>query len=125
VTTVGRRRGILVGIIRGGRNGARGVRSQLLTTSPKRAANRARLEQFHARGLLLLAGPLLDPMDGSAMGIFTSRQATEEFIRGDPFVLHGVVCSWRVRPGDEFLTGPDDRTVSGDGGERGAAAASR
>jgi uncharacterized protein len=86
------------------------------------AAHRARLAQFHARGLLL-AGPLLDPQDGSAMGIFTSRQATEEFIGGDPFVLHGVVSSWRVRPWDEFLTGPDDRSVSGDGGEPGAAAA--
>jgi uncharacterized protein len=86
------------------------------------AAHRARLAQFHARGLLL-AGPLLDPRDGSAMGVFTSRQAAEEFIRGDPFVLHGVVCSWRVRPWDEVLAGPDDRTVSGDGGERGAAAA--
>jgi hypothetical protein len=32
------------------------------------------------------------------MGVFTNRQAAEEFIRGDPFVLHGVVCSWRVRP---------------------------
>lgn len=57
------------------------------------------------------------------MGIFTSCQATEEFIGGDPFVLHGVVGSWRVRPWDEFLTGPDDRTVRGDGGQRGAAAA--
>jgi uncharacterized protein len=87
------------------------------------AAHRARLAQFHTRGLLLLAGPLLDPRDGSAMGVFTSHQAAEEFIRGDPFVLHGVVSSWRVRPWDEFLTGPDDRSVSGDGGERGAAAA--
>jgi len=68
-------------------------------------------------------GPWSIPGGGSAMGVFTSRQAAEEFIRGDPFVLHGVVRSWRVRTWDEFLTGPDDRTVSGDGGERGAAAA--
>jgi hypothetical protein len=59
------------------------------------------------------------------MGIVTSRQATEEFIGGDPFMLHGVVCSWRVRPRDQFPTGPDDRTVSGDGGERGAAVLER
>ena len=24
------------------------------------------------------------------MGIFTTREAAEEFVRGDPFVLHGV-----------------------------------
>ena len=47
------------------------------------ADHRARLEQFHARGLLLAAGPLLDPQDGSAMGVFTSRQAAEEFVSGD------------------------------------------
>jgi uncharacterized protein YciI len=82
-------------------------------------AHRARLEQFHASGSLLLAGPLLDPQDGSAMGIFTSRQAAEEFISGDPFVLHGVVRSWRVRPWDEFLARPEDRSVSGGDGEPG------
>jgi uncharacterized protein len=70
------------------------------------AAHRARLEQFHARGSLLLAGPFLDPQDGSAMGIFTSRQAAEEFIDGDPFVLHGVVRSWRVREWNEVLAEP-------------------
>jgi uncharacterized protein len=76
-------------------------------------AHRARLVQFHARGLLLAAGPLLDPQDGSAMGVFISRQAAEEFISGDPFVLHGVVGGWRVRRSDEFLAGPEDQGVSG------------
>jgi uncharacterized protein YciI len=87
------------------------------------ADHRARLEQFHARGLLLAAGPLLDPQDGSAMGVFTSRQAAEEFVSGDPFVLHGVVRSWRVRPWDEFLTGLTARASAGSG-EPGAAASS-
>jgi hypothetical protein len=27
------------------------------------------------------------------MSIFTAREAAEEFVRGDPFVLHGVVRS--------------------------------
>lgn len=88
------------------------------------AAHRARLEQVPRPRPTAAGWALLDPRDGSAMGIVTSRQATEEFVGGDPFVLHGVVCSWRVRPWDQSLTGPDDRTVSGDGGERGAAAAS-
>ena len=77
------------------------------------AAHRARLEQFHARGLLLLAGPLLDPMDGSAMGVFTSREAAEGFVSGDPFMLHGVVRSRRIRQWDEFLDRPDDQSISG------------
>jgi hypothetical protein len=29
--------------------------------------------------------------EDSAMGIFTTREAAEEFVGGDPFILHGVV----------------------------------
>jgi hypothetical protein len=47
------------------------------------------------------------------MGVFTSRQAAEEFISGDPFVLHGVVGGWRVRRWEEFLAGPEDQGASG------------
>jgi uncharacterized protein YciI len=30
------------------------------------------------------------------MGIFTSRDAAEEFISGDPFVTNGFVQNWRL-----------------------------
>ncbi len=66
------------------------------------AAHRGRLDEFHARGVLLRAGPLLDG-EGGALGIFTSRAAAEEFIRGDPFVLNGVVGRWTVREWKEVL----------------------
>jgi uncharacterized protein YciI len=59
------------------------------------SAHRARLQEFHARGVLLAAGPLGNPPE-SAMGIFTSREAAEEFIKGDPFVVNGLVSQWRV-----------------------------
>jgi uncharacterized protein YciI len=58
-------------------------------------AHRARLDEFHARGVLIAAGPLGNPPE-SAMGIFTSREAAEEFIKGDPFVTNGLVSKWRV-----------------------------
>lgn len=57
-------------------------------------AHRARLEEFHARGVLIAAGPLGNP-PASALGIFTSREAAEEFIQGDPFVINALV-TWRV-----------------------------
>ena len=69
-------------------------------------AHVARLHEFHDRGVLLMAGPLLEPMNGESMAIFTSREAGEEFVRGDPFVLHGVVADWHLRPWDEALV-PD------------------
>ncbi len=40
------------------------------------------------------------------MGIFTAREAAEEFVRGDPFVLHGVVRNWTIREWNEALV-PD------------------
>jgi uncharacterized protein YciI len=62
-----------------------------------------RLREFHGRGVLLMAGPFDEPMNGDAMGIFTNREAAEEFIAGDPFVVNGVVASWTVRPWNEVL----------------------
>ena len=35
------------------------------------------------------------------MAIFTSREAAEEFVREDPFVLNGVVSGWQIREWDE------------------------
>jgi uncharacterized protein YciI len=67
------------------------------------AAHVARLREFHARGVLLMVGTMDEPMNGDAMGIFTSREAAEEFIAGDPFVVNGVVAGWSVRPWKEIL----------------------
>jgi uncharacterized protein YciI len=64
--------------------------------------HRARLDDFYARGVLLMAGPFSDPMQG-AMGVFTTRQAAEEFIQGDPFVVNGVVARWTLREWNEVL----------------------
>lgn len=75
------------------------------------AAHRARLDEFHARGVLLLAGPLGEPGNGDAIGVFTTREAAEEFVAGDPFVVHGVVAEWSVRPWNEVLQ-PDRKTTS-------------
>ena len=67
------------------------------------AAHQARLRDFHERGLLLMAGPLDQPPTGEALGVFTSREGAEEFIAGDPFVQHGVVSRWTIRPLADFF----------------------
>jgi uncharacterized protein len=66
-------------------------------------AHAERIHEFAGRGQLLMIGTLDEPMDGTAMGIFTTREAAEEFIAGDPFVQGGVVASWTVRPWNEAL----------------------
>ena len=65
--------------------------------------HRARLQEFHDRGVLLLAGPLGEPGNGDAIGVFTTRESAEEFIAGDPFVLGGVVARWTIRPFADFF----------------------
>jgi uncharacterized protein len=58
--------------------------------------HRARWVEFGRRGELLMIGPFANAQEG-AMGIFTTRRAAEEFVRGDPFVLNGVVRNWYIR----------------------------
>ena len=50
-----------------------------------------------------MVGTMDEPLNGDAMGIFVSREAAEEFIAGDPFVLNGVVATWTLRPWNEIL----------------------
>jgi uncharacterized protein YciI len=54
------------------------------------AAHIARLDEFRARGSLLMAGPVMDG-SGRAFGVFWSRDAADEFVAGDPFITEGVV----------------------------------
>jgi uncharacterized protein len=67
-------------------------------------AHRARWSEYHQDGTLLMIGPFSDGR--AAMGVFTTREAAEEFAKGDPFVLHGVVKDWHVREWHEALAEP-------------------
>jgi uncharacterized protein len=66
-------------------------------------AHRARLEEFHSDGRLLMVGTFANPQEEGSMAIFATREAAEEFARGDPFVLNGVVRDWQIREWDEVL----------------------
>jgi uncharacterized protein YciI len=35
--------------------------------------------------------------------VFTTREAAEEFVAGDPFVGNGVVAEWSIRSWNEVL----------------------
>jgi uncharacterized protein YciI len=68
--------------------------------------HRKRLEEFHAAGKLLMVGTFADPLTDGSMGIFTTREAAEEFVRDDPFVLSGVMRAWRILEWNESFV-PD------------------
>jgi uncharacterized protein YciI len=70
---------------------------------PHFPAHLERIKAFHARGELLLVGTFGDPQAQGSMGVFASREAAEEFIAADPFVLNGVVSGYEVRDWNEIL----------------------
>lgn len=66
-------------------------------------AHRALWKRFQGEGTLLLIGPFTDPPAGGAMGVFTTREAAEAFVRADPFVQHGIVARHAIREWNEVL----------------------
>jgi uncharacterized protein YciI len=67
------------------------------------AAHSARIQEFHARGEVLMIGTFADPQTEGSMAIFTTRAAAQAFVDDDPFVLNGVVRSWQIREWNEIL----------------------
>ncbi|MFI5960275.1 YciI family protein [Cryptosporangium sp. NPDC051539] len=74
-------------------------------------AHRARLEEYHGRGDLVMIGTFGDPQAEGSMGIFRTRGAAESFVAGDPFVLHGVIRAYTLREWNEILVPDDAATV--------------
>ena len=52
----------------------------------------------HERGELLLAGALPDPYDRALLIWTAPREVVEDFVSSDPYVVHGLVTGWTVRP---------------------------
>ncbi len=79
---------------------------------PHMAAHVARWKQFQERGELLMIGTFSNPQDEGSMGIFTTREAAEAFVKDDPFVLNGVVQAYTIREWREVLW-PDNALPPG------------
>ncbi len=62
----------------------------------------ARAWPASARGELILAGALTQPLDTGILLFKAESAATaEDFARSDPYVINGLVTAWRVR---EWIT---------------------
>jgi len=60
------------------------------------------VDVFVARGEVIGIGPFMDK--GGNMAIFRSREAAEEFVAKDPFILEGLIRSFDIREwGDQML----------------------
>ncbi|MGW8377833.1 YciI family protein [Streptomyces sp. ODS28] len=67
--------------------------------APYREEHLGLIREAHARGELLLAGALAEPVDRGLLIWNTEERGTvERFAENDPYVLNGVVEEWTVRP---------------------------
>lgn len=66
---------------------------------PFRTEHLSRARAACSRGELILGGALADPIDGAVL-LFSGEtpESAEAFAKSDPYVLNGLVTSWRVRP---------------------------
>jgi uncharacterized protein YciI len=69
-------------------------------------AHAAHARDFYARGTLLMIGAFADSQHDGAMGVFTTREAADEFAKSDPFVRHGVVSDYQIREWMEIVDVP-------------------
>lgn len=66
---------------------------------PFRTEHLSRAWAAQAAGHLVLAGALADPLDGAVLHFRVESPALiEDFARGDPYVIHGLVTRWYIRP---------------------------
>ena len=61
------------------------------------AEHSAYADRFQAAGTLELIGTFADPQAQGSMAVFNPREAAEEFVAGDPFVLNEVVRRYEIR----------------------------
>jgi uncharacterized protein YciI len=75
-------------------------RDEIMAVYPR---HKTFLDQFVARGEVAGVGPFTDPGGGN-MALFRSRAAAEAFVKGDPFLLEGVVQAYQIKDwGDQML----------------------
>jgi hypothetical protein len=67
------------------------------------AEHAAKWSKYKEAGTLLMIGTFTNPQEG-AMGIFTTQEAAQAFIDEDPFVLQGVVSSWKISEWREAIS---------------------
>ena len=66
--------------------------------APHRKAHLEYLQRAFDAGEIVIGGALADPVDGAVL-VFrgATAEAAERFAKGDPYVINGLVTTWRVR----------------------------
>ncbi len=75
------------------------VENYVARRAPYRDEHLALARASQARGELVLGGALDDPVDQAVL-VFRgdTPAAAKRFVELDPYVRHGLVTAWRIRP---------------------------
>lgn len=74
--------------------------------APFRDEHLALARDMHERGIVLMAGALVEPVDGAVFVFKTDdRSVVEGFVARDPYIREGLVTSWRIRSWNVVLGG--------------------
>jgi len=65
---------------------------------PYRPEHLTQIREANARGELVIAGALADPVGALLIFRAADTSTAEAFTKADPYVTKGLVKSWRVRP---------------------------
>jgi uncharacterized protein len=58
----------------------------------------ALVQDFHERGLIVMAGAWANPLDGAAIVFHADdRSVVEDFVARDPYAQTGLVTEWQLR----------------------------
>jgi uncharacterized protein YciI len=68
--------------------------ARMVETYPR---HRAYVDEFAKGGQIWMIGTFGDPASQGAMGIYHSREAAEQFMAHDPFVVEGLVYRTELR----------------------------
>lgn len=64
--------------------------------------HKAIVDQYIERGDVIGIGPFTDSIRGN-MAIFKTREAAEQFVKEDPFILEGLIKSYVIRDWNDDL----------------------
>lgn len=66
---------------------------------PYREEHLQLIRDAHGRGEIVMAGAIGDPVDGAILVFRSDSPAVaEQFVMADPYVKHGLVIRWKVKP---------------------------
>ena len=73
-----------------------------------RAVHLLNLEQLDKQGRVILAGPLADKTGSLLVLEFDSREDAEEFVKQDPYTIHGVFERVEIHPFTQIFPTPQE-----------------